>query len=268
MATGMARDGGTIGAVGVPHTAPQLPLLQPFIHHLTISMGIAPVRRYLPDLVERILAGTFDPGPVFDRTLPLERVAEGYAAMADRSRSRSCSREHGARGHGDPAGAARRRTVAARAGAGRRGAVPRDRHGGGRGRRAALGRGPRGLRRPRRRVGGHRSRRPPVGYLLVDDVDGATHIEQVSVHPSVAGRGIGRALIETAVAHARARGHHRVTLTTFADVPWNAPYYRRLGFDVVPPDDQGPDLRRLRAHEASIGLDRWPRVAMARRLDG
>jgi GNAT superfamily N-acetyltransferase len=108
----------------------------------------------------------------------------------------------------------------------------------------------------------------PLGYLLVDDVDGATHVEQVSVHPSVAGRGIGRALIETAVAHARARGHHRVTLTTFADVPWNAPYYRRLGFEVVPPGDQGPDLRRLRAHEASIGLDRWPRVAMARRVDG
>jgi GNAT superfamily N-acetyltransferase len=108
----------------------------------------------------------------------------------------------------------------------------------------------------------------PVGYLLVDDVDGATHIEQVSVHPSVAGRGIGRALIETAVEHARSRGHHRVTLTTFADVPWNAPYYRRLGFEVVPPEAQGPDLRRLRAHEASIGLDRWPRVAMARRLDG
>ena len=84
MATGMARDGGTIGAVGVPHTTPQLPLLQPFVHHLTISMGVAPVRRYLPDLVERILAGSYDPGPVFDRTLPLERVAEGYAAMAER----------------------------------------------------------------------------------------------------------------------------------------------------------------------------------------
>jgi GNAT superfamily N-acetyltransferase len=107
----------------------------------------------------------------------------------------------------------------------------------------------------------------PVGYLLLDDVDGATHIEQVSVHPSLARRGLGRALIETAVQRARARGHRRVTLTTFTDVPWNAPYYRRLGFSVVPSDDQGPELRRLRAHEARIGLDRWPRVAMARLLD-
>jgi hypothetical protein len=59
-----------------------------------------------------------------------------------------------------------------------------------------------------------------------------------------------------------------VTLTTFADVPWNAPYYRRLGFADVPPGAQGPGLRRLRAHEAEVGLDRWPRVAMARPLDG
>jgi hypothetical protein len=84
MATGMARDGGTIGAVGVPHTTPQLPLLQPFVHHLTISMGVAPVRRYLPDLIDRVVAGSYDPGAVFDTTLPLDRVADGYAAMAAR----------------------------------------------------------------------------------------------------------------------------------------------------------------------------------------
>lgn len=84
MAVGMARDGGTIGAVGVPHTTPSLPLFQPFVQHLTISMGIAPARRYLPDLISRITAGTLDPGPVFDLTLPLEQVADGYAAMSAR----------------------------------------------------------------------------------------------------------------------------------------------------------------------------------------
>jgi threonine dehydrogenase-like Zn-dependent dehydrogenase len=84
MAVGMAREGGSIGAVGVPHTSPQLPLFQPFVHHLSLNLGIAPVRRYLPDLIARITAGTLDPGPVFDTTLPLESVAEGYAAMAAR----------------------------------------------------------------------------------------------------------------------------------------------------------------------------------------
>jgi threonine dehydrogenase-like Zn-dependent dehydrogenase len=84
MALGMARAGGSIGAVGVPHTTPQLGLFPAFRQHLTISMGVAPVRRYLPDLLGRVLDGSFDPGRVFDLTLPLEQVADGYAAMSDR----------------------------------------------------------------------------------------------------------------------------------------------------------------------------------------
>jgi threonine dehydrogenase-like Zn-dependent dehydrogenase len=84
MAIGMARVGGTIGAVGVPHTSPQLGIFAPFRQHLTISLGVAPVRRYLPDLVSRVLTDDFDPGPVFDLSLPLESVADGYAAMSDR----------------------------------------------------------------------------------------------------------------------------------------------------------------------------------------
>jgi threonine dehydrogenase-like Zn-dependent dehydrogenase len=84
MAIGMARAGGSIGAVGVPHTAPQLGIFAPFRQHLTISMGIAPVRRYLPDLVSRVLEGSFDPGPVFDLSLSLESAAQGYAAMSER----------------------------------------------------------------------------------------------------------------------------------------------------------------------------------------
>jgi len=84
MAVGMAREGGTIGAVGVPHTIPELPLFEPFRHHLRIHLGIAPVRRYLPDLIERALAGTYDAGPVFDSSLPLADVAKGYAAMSAR----------------------------------------------------------------------------------------------------------------------------------------------------------------------------------------
>jgi threonine dehydrogenase-like Zn-dependent dehydrogenase len=84
MAIGMAREGGTIGAVGVPHTAPELPLFEPFRHHLRIHIGVAPVRKYLPDLIARVMAGTYDAGPVFDCTLPLEEVAKGYAAMSAR----------------------------------------------------------------------------------------------------------------------------------------------------------------------------------------
>ena len=84
MALGMARVGGRVGAVGVPHTSPEIPLFPIVREHLTVSAGIAPVRKYLPDLVERVMDGRLDPGAVFDLTLPLEEVAEGYAAMDER----------------------------------------------------------------------------------------------------------------------------------------------------------------------------------------
>ena len=84
MAIGMARVGGSIGAVGVPHTNPRLGIFTPFVQHLTLSFGIAPVRRYLPDLLARVLDGTYNPGAVFDLDLTLDRVADGYAAMSDR----------------------------------------------------------------------------------------------------------------------------------------------------------------------------------------
>ncbi len=103
---------------------------------------------------------------------------------------------------------------------------------------------------------------PPVAYVLADEVDGYAHIEQVSVHPGHSRRGIGRALVDHVGAWARARGLAGLTLTTFADVPWNAPYYARLGFTVV--TDLTPGLRAIRAHEAARGLDAWPRVAMRR----
>lgn len=104
----------------------------------------------------------------------------------------------------------------------------------------------------------------PVGYLLAEQVDGALHVEQVSVHPRVARQGVGRALIEHAAAHAVAAGLDALTLTTFADVPWNAPYYRRCGFRVLDEPEWTPGLRAIRAREAAHGLDRWPRVCMRR----
>ncbi len=106
---------------------------------------------------------------------------------------------------------------------------------------------------------------PACAYLVASHIEGALHIEQVSVHPDRASWGIGRTLIEHAAAWAATHGCDVVTLTTFVDVPWNAPYYRRLGFRPVP-DDRWPWLRRLREREAAAGLDRWPRIAMARPL--
>ncbi|WP_307793367.1 GNAT family N-acetyltransferase [Amycolatopsis sp. MtRt-6] len=106
----------------------------------------------------------------------------------------------------------------------------------------------------------------PVAYLIAAVVDGCAHIEQVSVRPSHARRGIGSALIETLAEWARARGLPALTLTTFETVPWNAPYYERLGFGVVPEAEIGDGLRSIRRAEAARGLDAWPRVALIRTL--
>lgn len=104
----------------------------------------------------------------------------------------------------------------------------------------------------------------PVGYLLLEQLDEAAHIEQVTVHPAMARRGVGAALIDLAGGWAIERGLGALTLTTFADVVWNAPYYRRLGFEVIESVEQGPGLARRVADEAASGLARWPRVTMRR----
>ncbi len=105
-------------------------------------------------------------------------------------------------------------------------------------------------------------REHPVAYLLAEPVDGALHIEQVSVHPRAARRGVGRDLLAYAADRAREEGLTALTLTTFTAVPWNAPYYARLGFHALAEPDLTPGLRRIRATEADHGLDRWPRVCM------
>ncbi|KUL43458.1 GNAT family N-acetyltransferase [Streptomyces regalis] len=104
----------------------------------------------------------------------------------------------------------------------------------------------------------------PVGYLISEPVDGALHVEQVSVHPDHAHRRMGQALLAHAADRAREEGLTALTLTTFTEIPWNAPYYERLGFRVLDEAELTPGLRKIRAHEAELGLDRWPRVCMRR----
>lgn len=103
-----------------------------------------------------------------------------------------------------------------------------------------------------------------MGYLLVGLLDGAAHLEQVSVHPSRTRQGLGRRLLETAVLRAEQQSLSAVTLTTFADVPWNAPYYQRLGFQTLAESELTEGLRRIVKHEAARVLNVWPRVSMRR----
>ncbi|GAA2694113.1 GCN5 family N-acetyltransferase [Actinoplanes palleronii] len=106
----------------------------------------------------------------------------------------------------------------------------------------------------------------PVAYAIALWVDGLAHLEQVSVHPDHAGRRLGASLVEQVAAWARENGSPTLSLTTFAEVPWNGPYYRKLGFHPVSDSDLSPGLRAIRAEEAAHGLDEWPRLVMRRVL--
>jgi len=77
------RPGGYVGYVGVPHGV-ELNGEQLFFSHVHLHGGPAPVRRYLPELIKLVLDGKINPGKVFDLTLPLDQVAEGYRAMDER----------------------------------------------------------------------------------------------------------------------------------------------------------------------------------------
>lgn len=82
-AVGATRGGGHLGYVGVNHGV-QIPGMQLFFAGIHTLGGPAPVRRYLPDLIDRIWRREIDPGKVFDLTLPLEDAADGYRAMDER----------------------------------------------------------------------------------------------------------------------------------------------------------------------------------------
>ncbi len=105
----------------------------------------------------------------------------------------------------------------------------------------------------------------PVAFIVVAALDGAAHIEQLSVHPSHARRGIGRRLIDHVEAWATEQGLSALTLTTFRDVPWNGPYYERLGFRVLP--ELTPGLAVVVAEETARGLDPATRVCLRREID-
>ncbi|WP_434739454.1 zinc-binding dehydrogenase [Micromonospora sp. SH-82] len=77
------RPGGHVGYVGVAHGV-ELPGMELFFSGVHLHGGPAPVRRFLPDLIDLIWRGEIDPGRVFDLTLPLDEAAQGYAAMDER----------------------------------------------------------------------------------------------------------------------------------------------------------------------------------------
>ncbi|WP_069886737.1 zinc-dependent alcohol dehydrogenase family protein [Streptomyces luteocolor] len=85
-AISVTRDGGAVGYVGVPHGGSAgVDISRMFDRNVALAGGVAPARAYIPELLPDVLSGAIDPGRVFDRTVDLDGVPDGYRAMADRT---------------------------------------------------------------------------------------------------------------------------------------------------------------------------------------
>jgi GNAT superfamily N-acetyltransferase len=107
----------------------------------------------------------------------------------------------------------------------------------------------------------------PVGFAHVETIEReAVHLEEIDVAPQHGRRGLGTMLVLHVCRWAVLNGYASMTLTTFRDVPWNMPFYARLGFDVVPNDELSAPLRAVVEDEHRRGLDPSRRVVMRRQF--
>jgi GNAT superfamily N-acetyltransferase len=106
-----------------------------------------------------------------------------------------------------------------------------------------------------------------AGFLVAQPFSRELHIWEMNVHPRFGRRGIGAGLVRAAQIDARNTGFRALTLTTFRDLPWNAPFYGRLGFEEVTALDAHPRLAGELANEVDDGLPADRRCAMICFLD-
>lgn len=101
------------------------------------------------------------------------------------------------------------------------------------------------------------SGKPPVGFVRIIELAGQAHLEQISVHPRHGKKGLGSALLAAAISELRRRRYDGLTLMTFEDVRWNAPFYRKRGFQTA--SDLSPGLQWLHDREKALGMDKLGR---------
>jgi ribosomal protein S18 acetylase RimI-like enzyme len=101
-----------------------------------------------------------------------------------------------------------------------------------------------------------------VGYAIAREVDGTLYLQQIDVAPEHGRRGIGSALINTVCAWAKKRGYRIVSLSTFRDIPWNAPFYSKLGFYILDEFELTTGFQQIRFQEIEAGLPISERVIM------
>jgi predicted N-acetyltransferase YhbS len=101
-----------------------------------------------------------------------------------------------------------------------------------------------------------------VGYAIACEVEDTLYLQQIDVAPEHGRRGIGSALVTTVCDRAKEQGYAIVSLSTFRDVPWNAPFYAKLGFRPVDETELTPGFQQIRLKELAAGLPISDRVIM------
>lgn len=101
-----------------------------------------------------------------------------------------------------------------------------------------------------------------VGYAIASEVDKTIYLQQIDVHPSHGRRGIGSQLVKTVCVWAKLHGYPMVTLSTFRDIPWNAPFYAKLGFRPIDESKLSRPFQEIRIKESEAGLPISERVIM------
>lgn len=108
----------------------------------------------------------------------------------------------------------------------------------------------------------------PVGFALVEMLaEDLPHLKEMDVHPYHGRRGLGTALLREVLKWLALLGHQQMTLTTFRNVPWNMPFYARLGFEEIHPAELRPELVAVVRDETGRGLDSAQRVVMEYRVN-
>ncbi len=105
-----------------------------------------------------------------------------------------------------------------------------------------------------------------VGFAITREVDRTIYLQEIDVDPKHGRRGIGTALIETISDWAQFHRHDTISLSTFSDLPWNAPFYAKLGFRVLEESELTSGFQQIRQQEMEAGLPISERVIMARQL--
>lgn len=105
----------------------------------------------------------------------------------------------------------------------------------------------------------------PVGFALIKLLEAdRAHLDELDVHPAHGRQGFGRALVVAVCEWAAVRGLEAVTLSTFREVPWNMPFYARMGFEALVREELTPALRLVVEDEERRGLDTARRTIMRR----